>query len=251
MRAVEELRAVAAAVAFQTRLPLGRRIVVGGEDVARSGVAFPVVGAGVGAAVGGVAVVLAPHLSPFVAAVIALAAGVLLTGGLHLDALADTADALGGGTRARALEIMRDHAIGSYGATALGLDLLLKAGALAALDLRTRTIGIVAAAGALSRAASVALAAALPYARPEGGTGASLTTGGRIRALVGAALAAGIAIATAGTTGAAMAGVAVAGAIVAVVALRAWLGGVTGDTLGAVVELTETAGIVTALAILA
>src|SRR5205807_10113248 len=98
MRAVEELRAVAAAVAFQTRLPLGRRIVVGGEDVARSGVAFPLVGAGVGAAVGGVAVALAPHLSPLLAAVIGLAAAALLTGGLHFDAHADTADALGGPT---------------------------------------------------------------------------------------------------------------------------------------------------------
>ena len=58
MRAVEELRAVAAAITFQTRLPLGRRIAVGGDDVARSGVAFPLVGAGVGAAVGGVAVAL-------------------------------------------------------------------------------------------------------------------------------------------------------------------------------------------------
>src|SRR5439155_4972888 len=251
MRAVEELRAVAAAITFQTRLPLGRRIAVGGDDVARSGVAFPLVGAGVGAAVGGVAVALAPHLSPLVAAAIALAFGALLTGGLHLDALADTADALGARTRERALEIMRDHAIGAYGATGLGLDLLLKAGVLAALDLRTRTIGVVAAAGAISRAGSVALAAALPYARAEGGTGVALTTGGRIRAFVGATLAVGIALAAAGTMGAAMAGVALAVAVVAAFAFRAWLGGVTGDTLGAVVELTETAGLVTALAILA
>src|SRR5438874_2029360 len=97
----------------------------------------------------------------------------------------------------------------------------------------------------------VALAAALPYARAEGGTGVSLTTGGRIRAFVGATLAVGIALAAAGTTGAAMAGVALAVAVVAAFAFRAWLGGVTGDTLGAVVELTETAGLVTALAILA
>jgi adenosylcobinamide-GDP ribazoletransferase len=183
--------------------------------------------------------------------VLALAVGALLTGGLHFDALADTADGLGGRTRERTLEIMRDHAIGSYGATALGLDLLLKAGALAAIDLRTRTIGIAAAAGALSRAASVALAAALPYARAEGGTGASLTTGGRVRALVAAALALGVALAAAGlTTGAAMAAVALALAVAAAVALRAWLGGVTGDTLGAVVELTEAAGLVVAVAIL-
>src|SRR5207237_6205952 len=126
-----------------------------------------------------------------VAAAIALTVGALLTGGLHLDALADTADGLGGRSRARALEIMRDHAIGSYGATALGLDLLLKAGALAALDLRTRTIGIVAAAGAPSRAASVALAAALPCPAPGGGTGGALPTRRPLPALVGAALAAG------------------------------------------------------------
>src|SRR4051812_24910218 len=115
MPVADELRALAAAVSFQTRLPIGRVVVVDGEDVARAGVAFPLVGAAIGAAVGGVFVGLAPHLSPLPAAGLALVLGALLTGALHLDALADTADALGAATRERALEIMRDHSIGAYG----------------------------------------------------------------------------------------------------------------------------------------
>ncbi|KJS73930.1 MAG: hypothetical protein JM57_04630, partial [Comamonadaceae bacterium BICA1-1] len=70
----------------------------------------------------------------WVAAVAALAAGLLLTGALHEDGLADTFDGLGGGTTPeRALEIMKDSRIGSYGALALGVALLAKCALLASL----------------------------------------------------------------------------------------------------------------------
>ena len=111
-----ELRAAAAALAFLTRIPVGRWLDLDGDDVGRARLAFPLVGAAVGAAVGAIAAALAGPFSPPLAAAIALVAGAVLTGALHLDGLADTADALGAHSRERALEIMRDHSIGTYGA---------------------------------------------------------------------------------------------------------------------------------------
>src|SRR4051794_38981352 len=122
-----ELRGAVAAVAFLTRIPVGRAVVLDAADVARGGSLFPLVGAGIGAATGGVAYALADPLTPLLAALLGLSAAAVLTGVLHLDALADAADALGATTRERALEIMRDHSIGAYGGVALVLDLGLKA----------------------------------------------------------------------------------------------------------------------------
>jgi cobalamin 5'-phosphate synthase/cobalamin synthase len=245
-----EGRALLAAVAFLTRLPVAGPLVLDGDDVARSGPAFPLVGAGIGAAVGGTTAGLAHPLTPLLAAGIGLALGALLTGALHLDALADTADALGARSRERALEIMRDHAVGAYGAVAVALDLLLKAGALAALAEHGAVVRAAAAAGALSRLAPVALAAFLPYARGGGGTGVALTGGGRPRALVAAVLAVGVAVVLTGADGLGL--VAAAALVVALLGLAfaRWLGGVTGDALGAATELTELVVLVVAVALL-
>lgn len=241
-----ELRACAAALAFCSRVPVGRRVALDGDDVQRAAPWFPLAGAGLGAAVGAIAFALAEVLPPLGAAGIALALGAVLTGALHLDGLADTADAFGAHTRERALEIMRDHTIGTYGAVALALDLLLKAVALAALAGTAHVVAVAAAAGAVSRAAPVAIAARLPYARAGDGTGASLTRGSGRRALVAAAV--GIALATgiARLDGLVIVAVA-AGVAVAVggVARRA-LGGVTGDVLGTAGELAELGGLLAA-----
>lgn len=94
----------------------------------------------VGAVVGGIAagvwrLCLAAGLSPLLAATLAVAASTLATGALHEDGLADAADGLGGGhDAARALAIMKDSRIGSYGALALGLSLLGRVAALASLS---------------------------------------------------------------------------------------------------------------------
>src|SRR5436853_843315 len=122
MPAAEAARGAAAAVAFLTRLPVGRLIALDGRDVSRGAALFPLVGAGIGAAVGGTAAGLVHVLPPLAAAGMALGVGALLTGALHLDGLADTADGLGAYSRERALEIMRDHQIGTFGAVALALD---------------------------------------------------------------------------------------------------------------------------------
>ena len=249
-RFLRELRAFGAAVCFLTRLPLGRLLAVDADDLARAGATFPLIGAAIGAFMGAVALLLVHSLGGWLAAVLALAAATLLTGALHLDALADSADALGARTRERALDIMRDHAIGSYGAVAIAIDLLLKAGALSTLASRHHVLRTAVAAGALSRAAPVLIAAALPYARAETGLGAPLTRGGRGRAAIAAVLAVGIAVATAGTHGAIAAGIATAIVITLALCYRRWLGGVTGDTLGVAVELTEIAVFLTAVGLM-
>src|SRR5436305_6052426 len=120
------VRALLAAVSFLTRVPVGRFVALTETDVARGAVAFPVVGAAVGAAGAGVALLLAPPLSPVLAGGLGVAVMTGLTGAFHLDGLADTFDATGGATRDRSLEIMRDSRIGTFGATAVALALLIR-----------------------------------------------------------------------------------------------------------------------------
>jgi len=240
------VRAAAAAVTFLTRVPVGRAFALDARDVARGALLFPVVGAGIGAASGAVGVLVHPWLPSLAAAGIALAAALLLTGAMHVDALADTLDAAGA-TRERALEIMRDSRVGAFGASALVLDLLLKAAAVATLLEQGSAVPALVAAGALSRAASLPLAVALRYPRAEGGPGSVLT--GRVP-VVGTAcavvLAVGIAFLAAGTTGAAMAAAATASTICLGLLYRRWLGGATGDCLGAATEIGETVSLLVA-----
>jgi len=241
-----ELRGLAAAVAFLTRFPVGRWLDLDAADVARGGALFPLVGAGIGAVVGGVTQGLADPLTPLLAAVVGLAAGAVLTGVLHLDGLADTADAFGASTRERALEIMRDHAIGAYGAVALVLDLGAKAAALAVLADRHEVLRYAVCAAAASRTVPVVLSAVLPYARPDGGTGNALGGAGRVRVAVALVLGAGVCV----VLGAPIALAAAAGAaLVAGLAARRALGGVTGDVLGAAAEVAEVAALVLAVAV--
>ena len=239
-----ELRGVAAAVAFLTRVPVGRRVAVDGADVARGGAWFPLVGAAVGAVAGGLADALAGSLGAPLAAVLGIAAATALTGALHLDALADAADALGATSRERALEIMRDHAIGAYGATALVLGLAAKVAALAALAPGRDALRYAVCAAAVARVVPLLLSAALPYARPGAGAGRVLDGARPLRLAVAVGIAAGLCAWLH-----ALPLLAVGAAVAAAVGLaaRRGLGGVTGDVLGAAVELTEIAALVTAV----
>lgn len=243
VRAAVGGRAALGAVAFLTRVPVGVRAEA---DLARAAPLFPAVGAVIGAAVGGAATLLALALPPLVAAGIAVTLEVTLTGALHLDGLADSADGLAGRDRDHALAIMRDHAVGAYGTCALILDVLVKAAALAALS-DGGMIPAVIASYAVSRAAALPLAAALPPARP--GPGAGRLLAGRLgvrAATAGTLLAAAIAIAATGWWAAAT--LACLAAVTTAVGLtaRRRLGGVTGDTLGAAIELTATLALVVA-----
>ena len=239
-------RAAAGAVAFLTVVPVGRAIALGPDDVARGAALFPLVGAGIGASVGGVLIGLSGPLPALAAATIAVATGVVLTGAMHLDALADSADALGARTREAALEIMRDPRTGSFGVVALTLDLLTKVVVLAAL---TESFGAVIAAVAASRAAAPALAVVLPAARP-GGSGAELARrAGPVATAAAAAIALAIAAVAAGWPGVAICAVAAVVATVVGLGARLRFGGVTGDVLGAGIELAETAGLLAAVAL--
>jgi adenosylcobinamide-GDP ribazoletransferase len=160
---------VAVSLAFTTRLPLAHMGQVTEGDVARASWAMPVAGAVVGAAAA-LAYAIAIHLGlpPSVAAALAIAAGMALTGAMHEDGLADTADAFGGGDRARKLEIMHDSRIGTFGACALALSILLRWAALASIARPGAVALALIAAHAASRATLPAVMAAVPPARRDG-----------------------------------------------------------------------------------
>ncbi len=156
-----------AAIAFLTRLPVGRHFNFDAKDVARSQRWFPVVGALLGGISAGAAWVLALRLPPLLVAVLVTALDAWLTGALHLDGLADTADGFGGGaTREDVLRIMRDHAIGSYGAVAVVLALAWKIAAITSLIGSAQMVPALVLAPAVGRWSAVLLSATQPYARP-------------------------------------------------------------------------------------
>lgn len=238
--------AAIAAVGFLTRLPVRAEAPLSASDFTRGAVLFPLVGAALGALVGGVAVALANLLPPLLAATLAVALELAVTGALHADGLADSADGLAGRDAGHSLEIMRDHTLGAYGGSALVLDLLAKTVALGTLAESGAVLPVVAAF-AVSRAAPLPLAASLPYARPDGGTGRLLSdrlgvrgaTGGVALAVVVAAAASGI------RSLGALACLAVVTVTIGALA-RCRIGGVTGDVMGAAVELTATLALIVA-----
>jgi adenosylcobinamide-GDP ribazoletransferase len=119
-------------ISLCTRLPIGPTNAIGEGDVARASWTFPIAGLLVGLT-GAIAYWLAVrvNVAPLPAAALALAATLLLTGAMHEDGLADTADGLGGATRGKKLEIMRDSRIGTFGACAVAISLMLRWSALA------------------------------------------------------------------------------------------------------------------------
>jgi adenosylcobinamide-GDP ribazoletransferase len=250
MRVVElarrEFRGVVAALAFLTRLPVGRAIRLDEADVARAAPAFPLVGGAIGAAAASCGVLLVGHVATMVAAALALIVAVGLTGGLHLDGLADSADAIGARSRDHALAIMRDPRVGSYGLAAVVLALLVEAGALGAL-ITARRVADVAVAFALSRAVAPVIAAALPYARPGSGLARSLV-GGLRRAAAGALVAIALAAVLAPHHGWWLIVAAGACAIASAAFSSRRFGGITGDTLGASIVLTEAICLIVASA---
>ncbi|NNG03660.1 MAG: adenosylcobinamide-GDP ribazoletransferase [Inquilinus sp.] len=240
-----------ASAIFLTRLPIRWQGDMPRDLAARSLRAGPIVGAVIGLGGGLVfATGLAAGLPPALAALFAVAAQIVLTGGLHEDGLADLADGLGGGRdRMAKLEIMRDSRIGSYGALALVLAVGARALALAALA-PMEGIAALAAVGAVSRAAWPALMTWLPPARDDG----LAATHGRqplYRLAVTLGLAVAFALLVLPFAGALVA-LAAAAVAVAGIGLLAWrqIGGHTGDVLGGTQQAVEIA-MLAALAALA
>ncbi len=241
------MRLLAAAIAFLTRLPAAGHAALDAKTVARSARFFPLAGALLGGIYAGAYWVLRLAFPPFLTAVLVVVLDATLTGAMHFDGLADTADGFGGGrTPADVLRIMRDHAIGSYGAVALVLALALKIAAVAALAESNLALPALFLVPVLGRWAAVLLGATQPYARPVEDTGPH-TAGaptrymGRTELTVASVITVALALAAARWRGAT--------AVCAVAALslgwglycRRRIGGVTGDTLGAAIEFAECA----------
>jgi len=224
---------------FYTRLPLPCRPIEG-SDLARASWAAPIAGGIVG--LSGAATYWLSwlgHLPPLPASALAVAATLAVTGCLHEDGLADVADGLGGTSRERKLEIMRDSRLGTYGASALMVSIVLRISALASLASPILVTIVVIVAHMAGRAAVPAFMRLVPPARTDGLSAAAGRTS-QSSVLVAAAL--GIA--------ALMVGLPLPGALVALVGATLTLfllarlsikhfGGQTGDVLGAVEQLVE------------
>ncbi len=238
------IRAFALALQLLTRLPVPLPAPPPRpEELGLSVLFFPAVGLLIGALLAGLHTTLW-LIDPGVLAALVLAVWVLLTGGLHLDGLADTADAwIGGqGDRDRTLAIMKDPRSGPMAVVVIVLVLLTKFAALQVLlagDART----LLLLAPVLGRSVVVLLLVTTPYVRPEG-LGAPYAD--YLPRLSCGALVLLVALATVGLldwTGGVLLGVLAGGLF----GMRHWLltrlGGATGDTLGAACELAETAAL--------
>jgi adenosylcobinamide-GDP ribazoletransferase len=229
------------AASFLTIIPLAGERPSSEESVAASLGWFPMVGFVIGAALALEDALLAHLLGGAISAVLVVLTLTAVTGAVHLDGLADTADALGAGrNRERALEILRDSRIGTFGTAAVFFALALEVMAIARSAGADRHAAIFAAIG-ISRWAMVAVSG-LDYLRPDGAGAALLGAQARRSNMTIAGL----------TVAGAMLPIlawhvvsAVIAAILIVAAMRAlyrrWLGGVTGDLIGACGVIVEVA----------
>lgn len=252
-RALHELRLLGIALQFLTRVPVrvGRFEPSWLADSARH---FPLVGALVGA-FGGATLWGAATLWPLPLAVaLSMAATAWITGGFHEDGLADTCDGLGGAVdREKALAIMKDSRLGTYGALGLLFVLGLKACALWTLSTESVALAAVALvlAHGVSRAAAVAVTTLLPYGGDTGHAKALPMTrrGGVPLAAAALAWTAAFAVASGSAMPDALVPLRIALALGCAAAvmlgcaswLRRRLDGYTGDTLGAVQQFSELA----------
>jgi adenosylcobinamide-GDP ribazoletransferase len=226
------------ALAFLTRIPVGAPGMLTPQRLGRAAAFFPAVGLIVGGVVGGVRIAADTILPAGPATLLAITAAILVTGALHEDGLADAADGFGAHVpRERKLEILRDSRVGTYGALALVLSVLLTWSLLTQLD-GVDCLKAALVAHVLARASFLPQANALPSARDDGSgrllqpTRTALVIAG-ITAVATAVVAAGI------VDGAIALATAAATIVLTIVAVRRTLGGSTGDTFGAGGKLVE------------
>jgi adenosylcobinamide-GDP ribazoletransferase len=242
-RLADEIAILLLAVQFLTRLPVPGAGLYTPERFAATPRWYPVVGALIGLMTGSVFWLAVQVFPPLLAATLSTAAGILLTGAFHEDGFADACDGLGGGaTRERALEIMRDSRLGTYGVAGLGLILATKILALSAVP-AAAVPALLVAAHAASRASAVLVIATSTYVRDHG-TGKPVATGMAAGSL---AFALFCVLAAALPAGSMLPAVALAGGLLGLI-VGHWtmrrrfeprLGGYTGDCLGAVQQTSE------------
>jgi adenosylcobinamide-GDP ribazoletransferase len=229
------------AASFLTILPAGPRRPASEDEVARSFGLFPAVGFIIGAALALEDRLLAPLFGIRVGSGLIILTLVIITGALHLDALADTADALGAGNdRERALRIMRDSQVGVFGTVALVLWLGLEWSALAAMEGLTRSAAIYLAPG-LGRWAMVAVATGFDYLRAAGAGSFIKREAGSYNLRVASLISVIAIVPVFSSHACAAVGAAIAAALAARWFCRRWLGGVTGDLIGATGAVAELA----------
>ena len=228
------------AFGFLTVYPLRASDTWTPETLGSSMVYYPLVGTFIGLALWGLAVLLNVLFLPPIVSVLLLAGSLLVTGGLHLDGLADTVDGLSGSyNREDALRIFKDPHVGSMAVAGVVVVLLVKYACFNALA--HEALGpVLVVMATLSRYAMVQMACFSPYARPTGGLGEPFVRGIRPEHhLEALCLALGSVLLFGGLRGVCI-GVLVGLATLGLqVYFRQRLGGITGDVLGATNELNE------------
>jgi adenosylcobinamide-GDP ribazoletransferase len=244
MRLPPPLRGARAAFLFLTRIPVGGAP-YSEEDWRWAGGWFPFVGLCLGLLLAGVWKA-SSLFGAWPTAALVLGAGMLATGGLHEDGLADTADALGGGTsRERILEILKDSRVGTFGAAALAISFLLRAGCW--VELSERAASAMVLSHCLSRAPPVWLMAVLPYVSGTGAKSRQVARSGWAQVALAtswplALLALGVGMGWIRVAGAAvLVGASAVLAAACAARFRARVGGITGDFLGATQQVVECA----------
>jgi len=231
------------AIRFFTRLPVPAWVGHSADALNHSARYFPAVGLLIGGLGGLVYLAAAAFWPAPVAVLLAMAATIYATGAFHEDGLSDTVDGLGGGwEKQRILDIMKDSRVGSYGAVATVLALLGKFTLLATLDPALLPLALLAG-HALSRFCATLLLAGMDYARDDQLSKAkplaNRLSGGALLVALAFVLAALVWLpwpqAVAGCVLAALATLWLAGKF------KRWLGGYTGDCLGAVQQVSELA----------
>lgn len=241
------------AVSFLTVIPAGP----GGEFDAglqsRSLAFFSLVGGLVGFALALFAAALLRFLSPFAAAALVVTAWTAVTGALHLDGLADTVDGFGGGRdRKRRLEIMKDSRIGTFGAAAVCIVLLLKTALITELGGGDPTgvlpFGALPSALVLAPVMGRTVMAVSIVCFPSAGKtglGSLFKAGSRaVDAVACAMIAAALAVAFRGIWGLVLCAFVGASGLCAGAALKNGLGGLTGDSYGALCEGSEVLSLI-------
>lgn len=232
-----------ATLAFMSRLPVPERWMQGlaVDQYVRGIVTFPLVGVVLGALSGLVFILLDGWCGIPLAALFAVLALALLTGGFHLDGLADTCDGVfSARTRERMLAIMRDSRLGTHGGLALLVVVLAKVLVIAELALREMSVlTVLIVACAVGRGVSVLLMYGHRYAREEGLGNLFIGKITLTQTLVTLGITALLAAMLLGLTGLLALGITLIAIYLIGLMLKRTLGGQTGDTLGAAIELGE------------
>ena len=235
-----------AALAFLTVLPVGKRT-LDNKQLARAVAFFPLAGMVLGLMLVGSDWVLRRGLSDFLSSALVVALLVVFTGALHFEGYVDACDGLlGGHTRERRLEIMRQKQVGAYAVAGGVLLLLIKVAAITSITGVSR-VWVIGLFPALSRWGMALALGLFPYARPQG-LGSAFHGAGLLSLGIAGATALTAAILLGGA-GILLFGVATILALLLGYGISRMLGGLTGDTYGAINEVIEVCLLVIAAAI--